>query len=168
MPNQAHYNELPLRKVVTADDTTLVVLTTAAGAYTRQTNAVAMAPGVEDVEVGFILTDTANDTATVQLYGWSDAYNPPTYPIGSWNLIAGTMLATKTPWGVGVTSGLYVDTITEVGDYWGVNLRDNAGGNRIARIAFYLRGIRFLYAEFTNVGGAGVEAVSAQAFYRAY
>lgn len=168
MPNQPHYNELPLRDVVTADDSTLVDLTAVAGAITKQTNAVPLPPGVEDIEVGFILTDTANDTATVQLYGWSDASNPPAYPIGSWNLIAGTMVATTSPWGVAITSGLYVDTITEVGDYWGVNLQDNEGGNRIARIAFYAKGLRFLYAEFTDVNDGGVEAASAQAFYRAY
>ncbi len=168
MPNQAHYNELPLRKVVTADDSPLVVLTTAAGAITRQTNAVELPPGVEDVEVGFILTDTANDTATVQLYGWTESSNPPVYPIGSWSLIAGTMVATTSPWGEAIASGLYVDTITEVGDYWGVNLRDNTGGNRIARIAFYARGLRYLYAEFTDVNDGGVEAASAQAFFRVY
>ena len=165
MPSQLQNRELPLRDTLAAASAdTALGLTTAAGAYTKADEVVALPPGTSYVEVFFWGTNTANQAGVVNLYGWSDgSQNPPTYFLGDWTITLGSQLATVLPWGPALTSGLYVDTIAvKNADYWGCVIRDSAV-NHVARLAFDTRGLGYLAAYFvtftsTITMGAGFRA----------
>ncbi len=169
MPKQEHYRTLVLRSAVAVDDTP-IVLTGAAGALAVATAATELIPNMTYIEVSFFGTvggGTDADT-NVSLYGWYQDSTPTTYMLGTWSMTLGTQVATTLPEGTAVTSGLYVDTLTADADYWGVVIRDSAPTNHIARLAFDLRGLRYLYAEFTNVEVETNEMNSVGALYRVY
>lgn len=99
------------------------------------------------VQIYFAGTDADNETFDWKLYAYTE--------FGPAELIAygtGTLGTAVT----GNADEYYADTLTITGQYWYkvVAIMDTTN-NRIARLAFDLCGRRYIYVEFSNIGGVG-------------
>ena len=120
------------------------------------------------MEIAFLGSDTANDTATWTLYAWRD--NGPCELVMDGTCTLGTLKAETDPTNqhAALTSWLYADTIAVSNNYASIpyEVVDSAN-NRIARLRLPVLGRMFWCLLFTDVVGAG-QMETAKAMFSCY
>jgi len=118
-------------------------------------------PAVGANTVLFIGNGAENTTFSWKMYGYRTAAEDGVGPaeiIAEGTGIMGTALAE-----VGTR---YADTvvITNPGSWLDVPVAIDSGNDRICKVCYDFCGFKYLYTEFTNIGGGGGEVTSIQAY----
>ena len=142
---------------VTSDDQALDGTTSS---YTykwddKPTEALEVGPESNAVEIIFYGKAAADKTFSWKLWAWRE--NGPAKYIAHGTGALGTAVQ-------GTANTYFADTLVITAQAWlkGVGRKDNAN-NRITSLALDLCGYKYIYIEFTDVGGGGAECSAVQA-----
>jgi hypothetical protein len=121
--------------------------------------AVQFGPEALAVDIYFSAKDADSKTFSWKLYAYPES--GPAKHVATGTGTTGTAKASATEW--------YVDTLTISSQDWfkTVVSRDN-GNDRVAHLAFWLCGYKYLYCEITDVGGGGSEVTSVTAYIKTF
>lgn len=161
MTSTIQNREIVLRDSVTTADTPLDGVTSALTYQWTDKPAEAkdFGPEANAIDVFFSGTDAENDTFSWKLYAWPEG--GPAKHIANGTGILGAAKASATEY--------YADTLTITEQDWfkTVVARD-IGNDRIAHLAVWLCGYKYLYCELTSIAGGGIQANSITVYVKTF
>lgn len=111
------------------------------------------------VDIFFTGTDANNETFSWRLYAYPE--NGPAKHMAAGTGIFGTAKASATEY--------YADTLAiSTQDWFKTVAAKDSGNNRIAHLAVWMCGYKYLYCEITDIGGGGTQATSVSAYVKTF